>query len=88
MDLNFSFILWNNSLDILIEFKDLVNEINKYFQFTMEYKRNQLPLLDIIIMENGTNIQTDIFSKPTDSKHICFSHRVIKNILESIYHIT
>ncbi|CAC5406941.1 unnamed protein product [Mytilus coruscus] len=66
--LDYCFILWNHSLDMLIEFKDLLNEINENIQFTMEYNSNQLPFLDILIIKNGTNIETDIFYKPTDSK--------------------
>ncbi|CAC5379815.1 Toll-like receptor 4 [Mytilus coruscus] len=62
------FILWNHSLDMLIEFKDLLNETNENIQFTMECNSNQLPFLDILIIKNGTNIETDIFYKPTDSK--------------------
>ncbi|CAC5415568.1 unnamed protein product [Mytilus coruscus] len=79
------FILLNHSSDMLIEFKDLLNEINENIQFTMEYNSNQLPFLDILIIKNGTNIETDIFYKPTDSKQ--YLH-VIQNILGSIYNIT
>ncbi|CAC5419811.1 unnamed protein product [Mytilus coruscus] len=62
------FILWNHTLDMLMELKDLLNEINENIQFTMEYNSNKLPFLDILIIKNGTNIETDIFYKPTDSK--------------------
>lgn len=50
-----------------MEFKDLLNKINENIQYVMEYNSNQLLFLDILILKNGTNKETDIFYKPTDS---------------------
>ena len=68
------FILWKHSFEQLEEFKTLLNSIHDKIQFTMEYSRNQLPFLDILIIKNNMNIETDIYFKPTDSKqYLLFS---------------
>ncbi|CAG2215320.1 unnamed protein product [Mytilus edulis] len=46
------FILWTSSLEKLNEFRNLINDINKSIQFTMEFSDKQLPFLDILITES------------------------------------
>ena len=62
------FIIWNQDLNKLQEFKTLLNNIDDHIQFTMESSDKELPFLDILIIKNETTIETDIYFKPTDSK--------------------
>ena len=36
--------------------------------FTIEYSQKELPFLDVLVKKTGTNIDTDIYFKPTDSQ--------------------
>ena len=68
------FILWNRSLTDLHTFKTIINGINQDIQFTMEYSTKELPFLDLLVMKVGSNLETDIYYKPTDSKqYLLFS---------------
>ena len=40
-------------------------------QFTMEYSKDAIPFLDILIKRNNDKIWMDIYYKPTDT-HRCF----------------
>ncbi|XP_014778431.1 uncharacterized protein LOC106875004 [Octopus bimaculoides] len=68
------FILWPHNIEQLTKFKNLINSINHSIQFTMEYNHQQLPFLDILIIKRDTEIEADVFFKPTDSKqYLLFS---------------
>ena len=43
-----------------------LNSINPSIQFTMEYSKNQMPFLDILITRNENGIWMDLYHKPTD----------------------
>ena len=43
-----------------------LNSINPSMQFTMEYSKNQIPFLDILIKRNENGIWVDLYHKPTD----------------------
>ena len=62
------FILWKYTLDKLKEFHILLNSINNNIQFTMDYSEKCLPFLDILVIKDHTEIKTDIYYKPTDTK--------------------
>ena len=44
--------------------------MNPSIQFTMEYSKDAIPFLDILIKRNNNNIWMDIYYKPTDT-HRC-----------------
>ena len=45
-----------------------LNSINPLIQFTMEYSKNHLPFLVILIKQNGNDILMDLSHKPTDTQ--------------------
>lgn len=45
---------------------NLINTLNPWIKFTIESSEHRLPLLDILILKNGT-ITTDIYNKKTDT---------------------
>ena len=78
---NFIFENWSRFLDhceILLEenkinpndLLSILNSINPSIQFTMEYSKDAIPFLDILIKRDKDNIWMDIYYKPTDS-HRC-----------------
>ena len=78
---NFIFENWSRFLDdcqtLLEENKidpneilNILNSINPSIQFTMEYSKEEIPFLDILIKRNDEKIWMDIYYKPTDT-HRC-----------------
>ena len=45
-----------------------LNSINPSIQFTMEYSKDQIPFLDILIKRNENGIWMDLYHKPTDTQ--------------------
>ena len=45
-----------------------LNSINPSTQFTMEYSKDQIPFLDILIKRNENGIWMDLYHKPTDTQ--------------------
>ena len=45
-----------------------LNSINPSIQFTMEYSKDQIPFLDILIKKNENSIWMDLYHKPTDAQ--------------------
>ena len=45
-----------------------LNSINPSIQFTMEYSKDQIPLLDILIKRHENGIWMDLYHKPTDTQ--------------------
>ena len=62
------FIISQENIDKLWDFKSTLNSLNSNIQFTMELSKEQLPFLDIMIKKVNNQITTDIYQKPTDSK--------------------
>ncbi|GAB1602736.1 uncharacterized protein LOC115230173, partial [Argonauta hians] len=62
------FILWTHTPDLLKDFHNLLNSLNPNIQFTIEYSNKQLPFLDILIINQNTFLETDLYTKPTDSQ--------------------
>ena len=62
------FIIWQNSKNDLEKFYNLLNNLDHNINFTMDFSESELPFLDVLIVKNGKNIQTDIFHKETDSQ--------------------
>ena len=75
---NFIFENWSRFLDdcetLLEENKinpndllSILNSINPSIQFTMEYSKDAIPFLDILIKRNNNKIWMDIYYKPTNT---------------------
>ncbi|MEW8548114.1 MAG: hypothetical protein AB2693_31815, partial [Candidatus Thiodiazotropha sp.] len=62
------FTFWTKSKSELCLFHSMLNNLHPDIKFTIDCSTNELPFLDILIRKNKTNIETDIFYKPTDSK--------------------
>ena len=45
-----------------------LNLINPSIQFTMEYSKDQIQFLDILIKRNENDIWMDVYHKPTDTQ--------------------
>ena len=45
-----------------------LNSINPSIQFTMEYSKDQIPFLDVLIKSNKNNIWMDLYHKPRDTQ--------------------
>ena len=45
-----------------------LNSINPSIRFTMEYSKDQIPFLDILIKRNENGIWVDLYHKPTDTQ--------------------
>ena len=45
-----------------------LNSINISIQFTMEYSKDEIPILDILIKRNENVIWMDLYHKPTDTQ--------------------
>ena len=50
------------------EFLLTLNSINPSIKFTMEYSKDQIPCLDILIKRNKNSIWMDLYHKPTDTQ--------------------
>ena len=75
---NFIFENWSrflNDCETLLEenkinpndLLSILNSINASIQSTMEYSKDAIPFLDILIKRNNDNIWMDIYYKPTDT---------------------
>lgn len=62
------FMFWKHSIEDLHKFFNLINKLHPDITFTMETNKNALPFLDILLIKKGSEIQTDIFFKETDTK--------------------
>lgn len=51
-----------------LKFKDIQNsKKGKNTSYIMEYNREQIQFLDILVIKEEENVGTDIFCKPTDT---------------------
>ena len=63
-----------------------LNSINPLIQFTMEYSKNHLPFLVILIKQNGNDILMDLSHKPTDTQVCIPLHPVTLSIVNETSH--
>ncbi|KAJ8318533.1 hypothetical protein KUTeg_003624 [Tegillarca granosa] len=61
------FIIWTKSSNALTNFERTLNNLHPAIKFTKEINSNNIPFLDILVIKNGTEINTDIFYKSTDT---------------------
>ena len=63
-----------------------LNSINSSIQFPMEYSKDQIPFLDILINRNENGIWMDLYHKPKTPKDVCLLHPVSQTIVKEIFH--
>ncbi|XP_061175938.1 uncharacterized protein LOC133184880 [Saccostrea echinata] len=61
------FILWNDNVDRLSVFHQLLNGLDSNIRFTMESSDTKLPFLDVLVIKEDTKLSTDIYYKSTDT---------------------
>ena len=64
------FILFRKSDQNLTKLHELKNTLHPSLNFTMDTSRIKL---DSMVINNNAEVQTDIFYKPTDSKHLLYT---------------
>ena len=62
------FLPWAKSESKLLELEDILNTLHLDIKFPMEYHNSQQPFLDVMVIKQGTKIETHINHKPTDSR--------------------
>ena len=68
------FIIWDLGEDKLNTFINIINNLNPHLKFTIEKNDHNIAFLDIMVIKTGTNIETDIFYKPTDTHQYLHFH--------------
>ena len=63
------FLLWKKQYGDINLLHGLLNSMDDKIQYTMETSETQIPFLDVLVIKQGCEIQTDIFYKKTDSKN-------------------
>ena len=61
------FMLWQHGIDELEIFHEYLNTRVPTITFTKEYSNKQVSFLDVMIININNRLETDLFSKPTDS---------------------
>ena len=79
------FIIWDNRWADITDFHGTLNALDPQINYTIEIGENELPFLDILVKREGSNIITDIYHKPTDTKQYlhfksCHPRHVKSNI--------
>ena len=62
------FMIWTHGEERLLEFLDFINGFHNSIKFTWEWSQEKVNFLDIQIINNGGQVDTDLYVKPTD-KH-------------------
>ena len=60
------FGIWTEGEDKLLKFKRLANSIHNNIKVTMTASQNQVPFLDVLVINKKGDIQTKIYEKETD----------------------
>ena len=63
-----------------------LNSINPSIQFTMEYSKDQIPFLDILIKRTKTVFRWTFMINPPTPKGVCLLHPVTQTIVNEISH--
>lgn len=61
------FIIWEQNHEHLLEFHNILNNLDPSLQFTIEFDKKSIPFLDVLVKKTDCNIDTDIYYKPTDT---------------------
>ena len=62
------FIIWDERIDKIENFLQILQNLHKNIKFTIEVSKNSINFLDIHLTVKDHKITTDIYRKPTDSQ--------------------
>ena len=62
------FDIWEHGRESLMTFLDQINSFHPSIKFTSETS-TQVSFLDTTVILEGNNIHTDLYTKPTDTRH-------------------
>ena len=75
------FLIWLHGEDRLKEFLEFINSFHKTIKYTWDYSTSKASYLDVsIYKERGSDICTDVYSKPTDTHQYLDSKFVIRGM--------
>jgi len=83
------FMIWTSGLDNLKTFIESANNLHPSINFTYEYSTTNIAFLDTKIHISNNKIETEIYTKPTDSHQYllpssCHPRHVVKNLPYSL----
>ncbi|WP_171480033.1 hypothetical protein, partial [Acinetobacter baumannii] len=61
------FLIWEHREESLMEFIEYLNGIHPSIKFTYKFSRESIEFLDVLVIKEGQNVQTDLFVKETDT---------------------
>lgn len=64
------FFIWRGTEEQLGNFHDFINKNNNNLTFTMEYNKNKMNFLDIMVCKDSTKLYSNLYRKPTDKNVI------------------
>ena len=79
------FMIWTEGSDRLKIFVDYLNNIHPTIKFTGSHSLTNVPFLDVMVsLHNGvieTQVETDLFTKPTDKhQHLLSSSTILTTL--------
>ena len=79
------FMLWEHGKQELDRFFSFVNNFHDSIKFTIECSTESIPFLDVLVRINHGNLETSVYSKPTDRHaYLHFNSFHPRHIKESI----
>ncbi|XP_077974125.1 uncharacterized protein LOC144429790 [Styela clava] len=84
------FMIWTHGKEKLLEFVNLANSLHPTIKFTFECSPNNITFLDVKVHIIKDKLETEIFSKETDSHQYlspssCHPKHITKNIPKSLF---
>ena len=61
------FTIWDKGQDLLDSFLQHINHFHPTIEFTAETSTDKVSFLDVTVILEGNTIQTDLYTKPTDT---------------------
>ena len=74
------FFIWTEGVEKLHEFYAFLNSFHPTIKFTMDFSEERINFLDVIVIKNGKQLKTDLYTKKTDTHqflHVQSCHRYI-----------
>jgi len=62
------FGIWNNTKAELESYFELLNNFHPSFKFTLNLSNKEIPFLNVKVIKVQNNLQTTLYTKPTDKK--------------------
>lgn len=60
------FFIWSGSIDLLQEFHEHMNTKMRSIKFTLEYDKEKIAFLDVMVRKMGNVLDTELYKKDTD----------------------